>query len=116
MKKITVYCYKRIDGSLFEFVDKPISTNLDFIGTRTIELEEPPKEEPKRMEGWINDTYFKNYGSAQITNKKHICFGDSAKLVEIKDGERILSRDDIYRTHRMYNNVDDILKYLGFDK
>jgi hypothetical protein len=42
MKK-TIYCYKRMDGSLFEFVDKSLSTNLEFIGTRTIELEEPQK-------------------------------------------------------------------------
>ena len=40
------------------------------------------------------------------------------KLVEIKDGERILSRDEVYKVLRSWVVADsaEILKELGFDK
>jgi len=57
----------------------------------TYVAQEPPKEEPKRIEGWIVGSAFRKYGVVDITADK--LTNDDTKLVELKSNERILSRD-----------------------
>jgi hypothetical protein len=123
MKKIKLYCYKsRISGSYHEY-DKKLNIVNDaysFEGSRTIELDEPHKEEPKRIEGWISRNHFLNGGDSECRFSKQKYTIDDTKLVELRSNERILSRDEVYNSIRTKLVVasfllEQVLKDLGFD-
>jgi hypothetical protein len=86
MKKIKLYCYKgKSSGSIYEYVkvQEQREDAYEFLGTRTIELDEPPKEEPKRIERYMfNDIISPIKFSEGCT-----------KLVELKSNEVIISKD-----------------------
>ena len=64
MKKIKLYCYRNKDTNSIVQRTAPFSDSIlsyhEFLGTKDIELDEPPKEEPKRIEVWIDtDKFYK---------------------------------------------------------
>ena len=75
---------------------------------------EEPKEE-KRLEGWIKKKYYLNSGECSLTKKKKQ--HDDTLMIEIREGERILSRDDVLKALNEYHvNEARILEELGFDE
>jgi hypothetical protein len=123
MKKIKLYCYKTKETNFLHERIKPFDDkelfHHEFLGTRTIELEEPPKEEPKRIELWINrDEISKKETWSNLDCSHHETMCQTTKLVELKDGERILSRDDVKKalTECVVANKYEVLKELGFDE
>jgi hypothetical protein len=98
-----------------------MNNELIINGITYVRKEEPKAEEPRRIEGWIVKLRFLANGGAAITSNK--CIGDDTKLIEIKDGERILSRDELVKAWRdcadavfPQTHRERFLEMLGFDK
>jgi hypothetical protein len=95
-----------------------MNNELIINGITYVRKEEPKAEEPRRIEGWICR---KNVMLKMVAFSLHKYDLDDTKLIEIRDGERILSRDEIYNSIRTKLVVapfliEQILKDLGFDK
>ena len=77
---------------------------------------EPPVEE-KRIEGFVD---LKDYGNTWWAMSAFKTLTQKTRMIEIRDGERVLSRDAVIKVWTDYgyscNGAEGILESLGFDK
>ena len=96
-----------------------MNNELIINGITYVRKEEPAKD--KRIEGWIDIRFLNIYGYTTFT--KHEDLEDTTRVIEIREGERVLSRDDVIKAWNECINVvppvrhrDKFLKDLGFDE
>jgi hypothetical protein len=99
-----------------------MNNELIINGITYVRKEEPKAEEPRRREFVIcNSTSIMTVDcrNLRVTGSNGSVYPlEGIEVVELKDGERVLSRDEINEVLHGYCNGDEaaILKELGFDK
>ena len=77
-----------------------------------------PEAKEDRLSGWIVRSNLSNYGGTHITATK--TQNDTARMIEIRDSEIIVSEDDVRRAWAMctdaQNHYEHFIKLLGFKK
>lgn len=125
MNKIKVYVYKNDFGHLLETFEKltgNYAVGRTFLSERTITLDTPEVKE-ERLSGWLRKKLLLDDRQAMITPNRHT--DDDTRMIQINEGEIIVSEDEAYIALSVFmcdpfikknNDYETYLETLGFKK
>jgi hypothetical protein len=70
------------------------------------------EKKPERLEGWIVGKNYERNPTSILSKKKEVP-QDDTRMVEIREGEVIVSRDTATRAWNSCNNLESFMKELG---